>query len=287
MLYYIPITSTNQGGKIMKRVAVINDLSGFGKCSLSVALPILSVMGVECNPIPTAILSNQTGFDDFYSVDFTPHLTPYIDVWKKQNAQFDAILTGYLGSEKQVDIILDFIDHFGKNSLVFVDPVMADDGVLYDTYDEKLCEKVKALTKRANIIAPNLTELCILCGEDYNEISKEENHHKIEILAHSLLNETTKTVIVTGIKYNDKIKTLTIEKGRMHTTNHKLLSGSYSGTGDIFSSIVCGGVTKGMDVFDAVSLATNFIYCSIMDTPTTLNYEPQGVHFQKYLEMLI
>ncbi len=271
----------------MKRVAVINDLSGFGKCSLSVALPILSVMGVECNPIPTAILSNQTGFDDFYSVDFTPHLIPYIDVWKRQNVKFDSILTGYLGSEKQVDIILDFIEHFGKNSLVFVDPVMADDGVLYDTYDEKLCEKVKALTKRANIIAPNLTELCILCGEDYNEISKEDNHHKIEVLAHSLLNETTKTVIVTGIKYNDKIKTLTIEKDRTHTTNHKLLSGSYSGTGDIFSSIVCSGVTKGMDVFDAVSLATNFIYCSITDTPTTLGYEPRGVHFQKHLEILI
>lgn len=131
----------------MKRIAVINDLSGFGKCSLSVALPILSAMGLECNPIPTAILSNQTGFDNFHSVDFTDHLTPYIDVWKKQNVQFDAILTGYLASEKQVDIILDFINHFGKNSLVFVDPVMADNGVLYDTYDEKLCEKVKCLRK--------------------------------------------------------------------------------------------------------------------------------------------
>ena len=96
---------------MLKRIAVINDLSGFGRCSLTVALPILSAMGLECNPIPTAILSNQTGYEDFYSVDFTPYLTPYIDVWKKQNVQFDAILTGYLGSEKQVDIILDFIEH--------------------------------------------------------------------------------------------------------------------------------------------------------------------------------
>ena len=276
-----------QGVKKLKKVAVINDLSGFGKCSLSVALPIISAMGLECNPVPTAILSNQTGFDEFYSMDFTDHLTPYIDVWKRQNVQFDAILTGYLASEKQVDIIIDFIDRFGGNSLVFVDPVMADDGVLYDTYDEALCEKVKMLTKKANIITPNLTELCILCGADYKEISKEENHHKIEALAHSLLNETTKTVIVTGIKHNGKIKTLSIEKDRIHTTNHKLLNGSYSGTGDIFSSVVCGGVTKGMDVFDAVSLATNFIYCSIMDTNTELNYEPDGVNFQQHLEMLI
>ena len=175
----------------MKKIAVINDLSGFGKCSLTVALPILSAMGVECNPIPTAILSNQTGFDDFYSVDFTPHLTPYIDMWKKQNVHFDAILTGYLGSEKQVDIILDFIYHFGKNSLVFVDPVMADDGVLYDTYDDALCEKVKALTKKANIITPNLTELCILCGVDYSQIESKNDLEEIGASASSLLSETT------------------------------------------------------------------------------------------------
>ena len=271
----------------MKRIAVINDLSGFGKCSLSVALPILSAMGIECNPIPTAILSNQTGFDNFHSVDFTDHLIPYIDVWKKQNIQFDAILTGYLASEKQVDIILDFIDHFGENSLVFVDPVMADDGVLYDTYDEKICEKVKMLTKKANIITPNLTELCILCGADYNEISKEENYDKIPTLAHSLLSDTTKAVIVTGIKRQDKIINIFVEKDQIGTIKSKRLNGSYSGTGDIFSSVVCGGITKGMEIFDAVTLATDFIYCSIINTPTKLDYEPNGVNFQKKLEMLI
>ena len=128
----------------LKKIAVINDISGFGKCSLTVSLPIISALGIECNPIPTAILSNQTGYDDFYSVDFTENMTPYIDIWKKQNVHFDAILTGYLASEKQVDVILDFIENFkDENTLVFVDPVMADDGVMYDTYDENLCEKVK------------------------------------------------------------------------------------------------------------------------------------------------
>ncbi len=271
----------------MKRIAVINDLSGFGKCSLTVSLPILSAMGIECNPIPTAILSNQTGFDDFYYVDFTPHLSPYIDVWKRQNTKFDAILTGFLGSEKQVDIILDFIDHFGEKSLVFVDPVMADDGVLYDTYNDALCEKVKELTKKANVITPNLTELCILCGADYHEISKEENYQKIPSLAHSLLSDTTKTVIVTGIKRQEKIINIFVEKGKTGTIKSHRLNGSYSGTGDIFSSIVCGGITKGMNVSDAVTLATNFIYRSIKNTPTELNYEPDGVNFHSALEMLI
>jgi pyridoxine kinase len=162
---------------------------------------------------------------------------------------------------------------------------MADDGVLYDTYDDVLCEKVKMLTKKANIITPNLTELCILCGADYNEVIK--NPENIGGLASSLLSETTEIVIVTGVKTESSITNIVVEKDGVNIVKTPLLNGSYSGTGDIFSSIVCGGVTNGMDVFDAVSLATNFIYCSIMDTPTTLDYEPQGVHFQKHLEMLI
>ena len=271
----------------MKKIAVINDLSGFGKCSLSVALPILSAMGIECNPIPTAILSNQTGFDDFYSVDFTPHLTPYIDMWKKQNVHFDAILTGYLGSEKQVDIILDFIDHFGKNSLVFVDPVMADDGVLYDTYDDALCEKVKALTKKANIITPNLTELCILCGVDYSQIESKNDLEEIGNLASSLLSETTETVIVTGVKKGNDVYNVIVRKDGVTLVKSTLLKGSYSGTGDIFSSIVCGAITNGKSVNDAVSLASQFITKSIKNTPTKLDYEPDGVNFQSSLEMLI
>ena len=271
----------------MKKIAVINDLSGFGRCSLSAALPVISALGIEACPLPTAILSNQTGYSSYFCTDFTENMPSYIGEWKKMNVKFDGILTGYLASEKQVDIILDFIENFGENSLVFVDPVMADDGIVYDTYTPKLCEKVKKLTEKANIITPNLTELCILCDADYNEISKEENYYKIEALAHSLLSDTTKTVIVTGIKQKDKIVNIFVEKDQMGTIRSKRLNGSYSGTGDIFSSIVCGGVTKGMDIFDAVSLATNFIYSSIKNTPTDLDYEPNGVNFQKHLEMLI
>ncbi len=267
----------------MKRIAVINDLSGFGKCSLSVALPILSVMGHECNPLPTAILSNQTGFDNFYSVDFTPHLAPYIDVWKNQNAQFDAVLTGYLGSDKQVDIILDFIDTFGKNALIFTDPVMADDGVLYDTYSNELCRKMKKLTEKANIITPNLTELCILCGEDYGETVGDGVNDKICRMAKSLLGETTKTVIVTGIKSKGEVTNLIAEGNGISTVKMPLLNGSFSGTGDIFSSVVCGGITAGKTVKESVELATGFIYRSIKNTPTKLSYEPHGVNFQKYL----
>lgn len=270
----------------MKKVAVINDISGFGKCSLTVSLPILSTLGLECCPVPTAILSNQTGFDSYFCSDFTESLPPYIDVWKKQNVKFDSILTGYLASEKQVDIILDFIDCFGKNSLVFVDPVMADDGVLYDTYDNALCEKVKALTKKADIIIPNLTELCILCDADYNVINSKNDVAAIEKLARSLFNDTLKTVIVTGVKRNDEIYNIIVRNNGTKIVKSTLLKGSFSGTGDIFSSIVCGMVTRGKSVFDAVTLAVKFIEKSIKDTPTNLDYEPKGVNFQKHLEMI-
>jgi pyridoxine kinase len=273
---------------LLKKIAVINDISGFGKCSLTVSLPIISALGVECNPIPTAILSNQTGYDDFYSVDFTENMSPYIDVWKKQNAHFDAILTGYLASEKQVDIILDFIENFKyKNTLVFVDPVMADDGVLYNTYDEKLCEKVKTLTKKANIITPNLTELCVLCDANYEEVNRRNDLSEISSIASSLLSETTNIVIVTGVKSQDNIYNILVKKDGVSVVKSPLLNGSYSGTGDIFSSVVCGLIVSGKSVYESVNIATQFIVKSIVDTPTKLNYEPNGVNFQKHLEMLI
>ena len=272
----------------MKKIAVVNDLSGFGKCSLSVALPIISAMGLECNALPTAILSNQTGFDSFFCKSFTEFLPDYINEWQKMNVSFDAILTGYMADAKQVETISNFIDDFkNQDTLVFIDPVMADDGVLYDTYDNDLCEKVIALTKKANIITPNLTELCILCGADYNEIKEENNLDKIEKIAKSLLNDTLHTVIVTGIKTNDEITNLIVDKDGLSAVKSELLNGSFSGTGDIFSSVVCSAITNSKSVYDAVKLATKFITKAIKSTPTNLEYEPHGVNFQSSLEMLI
>ncbi len=271
----------------MKKIAVVNDLSGLGKCSLTVALPIISALGIECCPVPTAVLSNQTGYDDFYCVDFTSELPSYIDIWEKQNVKFDSLLTGYLASEEQVDIILDFIDKFGENTLVFVDPIMADDGKIYDTYNESLCRKVKLLTKKANIIIPNLTELCILCDENYSEINSNLTVEKVSSLASSLLSDTLKTVIVTGVKMNGEIVNVIVEKDAVETVTETHLKGSFSGTGDIFASVVCGEITNGKSVKDAVLLATKFIVKSIESTETDKDYEPAGVNFQTQLGMLI
>ncbi len=272
----------------MKKVAVINDISGFGKCSLTVALPILSALGIECCPVPTAILSNQTGYDSFYSVDFTDHLPSYIDIWKNQNINFDAILVGYLASEKQVEIIIDFIESFkNDDTIVIVDPIMADDGVIYHTYNNELCNEVKKLIGKAEIITPNLTELCILCDADYNEIDEKKDIQKIGDLASRLLSPTTKTVVVTGVKIQDEIyNVIATEKG-VDTVKSTLLKGAYSGTGDIFSSIVCGEIVSGKAVREAVVSATEFITKAIKSTPSSNDYEPDGVNFQTNLSMLI
>ncbi|MBR5544546.1 MAG: pyridoxamine kinase [Clostridia bacterium] len=273
---------------MMKRIAVINDLSGFGRCSLTAALPVISALGIEACPLPTAILSNQTGYPSFFCTDYTENLYSYINEWKKLGVKFDGILTGYLTSAKQAEIIYDFVEEFADvNTLVFVDPVMADDGVLYDTYDSNLCKKVKKLTKRANIIAPNLTELCILCDADYEKVTRENSIQKTSEIAASLLTDTLKTVIVTGVKIGGEIHNIIVDKNGEAVVKSRLIGGSYSGTGDLFSSVVCAEAVKGKSILHAVNLATVFLQKSIEDSYKENTDRNYGVNFQQHLEMLI
>lgn len=282
------MNSTNQEVKIVKKIAVINDLSGFGRCSLTAALPVISAIGIEACPLPTAILSNQTGYPSFFCTDYTENLYSYINEWRKLGVKFDGILTGYLTSAKQAEIIYDFVEEFADvNTLVFVDPVMADDGVLYDTYDSSLCKKVKKLTEKANIIAPNLTELCILCDADYEKVTHENSIQKTSELAASLLTDTLKTVIVTGVKIDDEIHNIIVDKSGKTVVKSKLIEGSYSGTGDLFSSIVCAEIVKGKSVLQAVNIATVFLQKSIEDTYKENTDRNNGVNFQQHLEVLI
>lgn len=273
---------------MVKRIAVINDLSGFGRCSLTAALPVISAIGIEACPLPTAILSNQTGYPSFFCTDYTENLYSYINEWRKLGVKFDGILTGYLTSAKQAEIIYDFVEEFADvNTLVFVDPVMADDGVLYDTYDSNLCKKVKKLTEKANIIAPNLTELCILCDADYEKVTHENSIQKTSEIAASLLTDTLKTVIVTGVKIDDEIHNIIVDKSGKTVVKSKLIEGSYSGTGDLFSSIVCAEIVKGKSVLQAVNIATVFLQKSIEDTYKENTDRNNGVNFQQHLEVLI
>lgn len=276
----------------MKKIAVINDISGFGRCSLTAALPIISAAGIECCPLPTAVLSNQTGYDSFYCTDYTEHLTRYIDEWKKLGVAFDAILTGYITCEEQADIVKNFITHFKTdNTLLLVDPVMADDGVIYDTYNKSLCDKISSLAEMANVITPNLTEMCMLCGINYNDVvscsGKEQYTDIITKHASRLLSDTLSAVIVTGVPIGDEIYTLTVKKDDVSIAKSRKFGGSYSGTGDIFSSVICAQLVNGKELSDAVELAVRFLEKSIADAYLEGNERNGGVNFQKYLEMIV
>ena len=160
----------------VKRVAAIHDLSGFGRASLTAIIPILSSMGVQVCPLPTAILSNHTGgFDTFSFVDFTDHMQDYIDHWKELKIDFDCIYSGFLGSERQIEIVSGFIDDFGtKDNMVVIDPVLGDNGNLYSTMDQGLVEGMKHLVTKADIITPNFTEVSLLLGEEYKQTTTDE-----------------------------------------------------------------------------------------------------------------
>ena len=153
---------------LQKKIAIINDLSGFGRCSLTVSIPIISAMGIQTCPIPTAVLSCHTEYPDYYFRDFTDSMPAYIQSWEKLGLQFDGIATGFLGSLQQIDMVIDFIHRF-RTTPILVDPVMGDHGTIYETYTPAMCAGMSRLVKHATIITPNLTEACVLTDTPYRE----------------------------------------------------------------------------------------------------------------------
>lgn len=274
----------------MKKIAVINDLSGFGKCSLSAAIPIISAHKIQCCPLPTGIFSNQTGYDSFTSVDFTEHMSSFITEWKKLGAEFDGILTGFISSSEQGKIISEFIDDFKKeNTVVLVDPVMGDDGRIYPCYDEKSIEAVKQIASKADIITPNLTELCLLCGKNYTDIIECDTDIMLEKIR-SMAAQTGKTVIVTGIHLSENIiANAVLDSGNFTVIKSKKLGGGFSGTGDILASYVLSQYLNKSSIETAVKKASDFIEkaiaCTINDTDE--NYNPaDGIHFENMLDIM-
>lgn len=251
-------------------------------------------MGMECCPLPTAVLSNQTGYGNYFCENFTDKMENFTDNWKNIYPQFDGIFTGFVVNEKQIDFIGNFIDTFSNEStVVLVDPVMGDDGKLYTSYNTEMCEKLKSLVKKATVITPNLTELCILADEDYNEIRSlptSELFKKIEQISHSLTDDKLKTVIATGIPVTqngeDYIATAVLWQGGFNTVTTKKIGGSFSGTGDLFASVTISSLLSGLNPLSAVIKATDFISKGIEETVTHSHNRNDGIDFQKFLKTL-
>ncbi|MBE5845679.1 MAG: pyridoxine kinase [Butyrivibrio sp.] len=274
------------------KVAAINDLSGFGKCSLVADMTVLAAMGIQCCPVPTAVLSAQTGYPSFYSKDLTGIIPEYSREWKKQSESFDGIITGFMMSNVQALNTLDFIRKFKTNeTAVLVDPVMGDDGRTYKNFSVELLQTIREMTKEADIITPNLTELILLADENPESVMKlrgEKLISEINRLSMKIDDDQGKIIAVTGVPMedNDEVGNFILENGVSRIISSKSNSVHYSGTGDLFAAVFLGSFISGKSAFDAADLASRFIYTSVRDTSPDTSPNA-GVEYEKNLKMLI
>lgn len=274
----------------MKKIAVISDLSGLGKCSLSAALPVISATGAQCCPITTAVLTNQTDYNSYYCRDLTDIIEHYTEQWDKCGFVPDSVLTGYMASEEQMDKVITIVKHYRKKGAsIIVDPIMADDGTVYKDYSHQMCLKMKELCKYAEVITPNLSELCILCDKQFDDINKlsfKSKMNSIETLAKTLLNDHLKLVIVTGIFTDNYVYTAAIGKKNTYTVKNRKYSSGFSGTGDIFSALFTALYTKGFSPKYCIRKTVKFIVKSVNNTKQSSSYSPDGTDFEKCLRLL-
>ena len=282
----------------MKKIAVLNDLSGMGKCSLTAAIPVISVMGVQACPLPTAILSAQTGFPSYYCDDYTDRMDNLMDEWQKMKFQPDGIYTGFLADAAQADKAVDFIQRFKKEETkVLVDPVMGDDGEEYPIYTEELCEKMRMLVREAAVITPNITEaLLLLYGKEKMHaewqkifgLSREELLEYVKKTGSLLTQKFNVEAVITGISHTTDegekyISNLICKEADQTFVTTKKEGGSYSGTGDLFASILSAGMVKGKDTVDSVQKAVDFLAKGIHDAVEEGTDRNEGICFEMYL----
>ena len=280
-----------------KKVAVINDLSGLGRCSLTAAISVLSAMGIQTCPLPTAILSSQTEYPSYYCYDFTDKMDYFRQEWKKLGTCFSGIYTGYIASVPQIEEIFHFLDTFQTpDTFLLVDPVMGDDGMTYDMYTSEFLSAMKKLTARADVITPNITEFCLLTDMDYNTLqnSSLSLHQLISCLkdaSHTLTAERAKKILITGIRFTTddgipKIGNLLLDGSSHFLSAFPCCDGSYSGTGDLFASCITGGLARGTSLTEMMQTAGSFLEKALADSVKEQVPVNEGVNFEKYLHLL-
>ena len=269
-----------------KRILTIQDISSVGQCSLTTALPILSACGHETAILPSAVLSTHTaGFSGYTFRDLSDDMPKILEHWKKEGIDFDAIYTGYLGSEKQIDYVTDIFENtLKKSGKIFVDPAMADNGKLYPGFDEAYANAMKRLCKKADYIIPNLTEACLLTDIEYKESYDKEY---IDNIIEKLQTECSKNVILTGISYREnKTGIEVLENGERSYYEHDFLPNSCHGTGDIYSSAFVGAMLKGKSALCSAKIAADYT-CECMKATDDGSNHWYGAKFELCLGQLI
>ena len=282
----------------MKRIITIQDISCVGKCSLTVALPIISAMGVEACVLPTAVLSTHTAFKGFTFRDLTSDITPICEHWKQEKIHFDAIYTGYLGSFEQLDLMHKLIADFGgKDTLTIVDPCMADNGNLYPGFTQEFAFAMAKLCGKADVIVPNLTEASFMLGIEYKANGYDEDY--IKKILKDLVKLGAKKVVLKGVEFAEDQKELKGVKGKIGIASydaqkdefswyfHEKLPKSFHGTGDIFASVLTGALMRGLSLEKSYSFAADYVVQSIKETISHADYNWYGVDFEAAMPYLI
>ena len=275
---------------MQKKVLAINDISCVGRCSLTVALPIISSVGLECSILPTAILSTHTGgFTGFTFLDFTEEMKKVSNHWISLNRKYDAIYTGFLGSSEQVEVVKDIVCKFRENNIVIVDPAMADNGELYKIFDNNFPNEMKKLCLVGDVIIPNITEACLLTGYEY----KQNNHtdEYIDGLINALVKEGMKSVVLTGVsKQEGRIGAVCYnnETKQKYFYDLDVIPGYFHGTGDVFASVLTSCIMKNKSLEESTKIAVDMTVESIKKT---LKYQDidvkYGVCFEEALAHFI
>lgn len=273
-----------------KRVAAIHDISGFGKCSLTVALPIISAAGIEVSAIPTAVLSTHTGgIEGFTYRDLTEDMAPFAKHWKSLNLHFNAIYSGFLGSFEQIDIVSNIFDMLKTDdTLIMVDPCMADNGKLYSIYNESMVSGMVKLCRKANIIVPNLTEAAFMLNKPFIEGPYTKKY--IEDTLKELATLGCKKVVITGVYFDDKTlgaASYDCVKNEITYSFNKIVNGSFHGTGDVFASALLSGILNGFSLTESTQIAVDFTYNSIHLTELAQTDRRFGVNFEENLPNFI
>lgn len=293
-------TTAHKGGDFVPRLAMINDIAGFGRCSTTVSLPVISVMKVQVCPVPTSVLSNHLGFPLCHFDDYTSHMRDYIKVWNELGLTFDGLYCGFLGNEEQIDIVREFVEMF-RPPLFLLDPVMGDHGRAYSSITEMHVQKMKELLPLADIITPNITEACLLTGTPWKdgEWTMQELSGLCERLADICQQESVSSgeasvgtvssasIVITGIRQGDSLVNFLWDDGVYTTVSTPIAGASRPGTGDIFASILAADAVRGETLLTSVQKAANFVGLCITGSEKAGTPVQEGVVFEKYLAALL
>lgn len=271
-------------------VAVANDLSGFGRCSLSVQLPLLAAFGLQGCPIPTAILSNHTGYPSCTFEDTTDRLAAYLAEWRKLGLRFEGVCTGFLGGAGQAAILGELLDGDCREGAVkLVDPAMADGGALYATCSPELVDAMKTLVARSTVTTPNLTEACLLTGTPYGSVaplSGEALEAAVWRMAERIAGTGPEQVVVTGVPQGEYVANVVVDHGTRYTLRTRRVARSYAGTGDVFAAVLCGFLMCGTPLREATARAADFVAAATAHTLTLDLPATDGIEFEVFLGRL-